>query len=106
MENKELEALETIKNELSNVNRQHATEIMTIRNGLNQKQKLEQENAKYKKAIDIFVRTKLYSPNEIMRIVNSFEDYDTYMLYIHKKKILVYYTEEEFNLLKEVFGNE
>ena len=103
MENKELEAVETIKNELSNVNRQHATEI---RNGLNQKQKLEQENAKYKKAIDIFVRTKLYSPNEIMRIVNSFEDYDTYMLYIHKKKILVYYTEEEFNLLKEVFGNE
>lgn len=83
-QNEELKALEIIKNELSNVNRQHAIEIMTIKNALIRKEKLE-------KAIQLFHDKCdfVYNPKKKMWEFTDME----------------YFDEEEIKIIDEVFGN-
>ena len=112
-QNKELEAVETLYNEreyllgekVNNKSKTWSEDIkhydtigtclIEIKNALT---RLE----KYQKAIEIVKRKNVGIDKEITDIDN-YEEYKKVFWYICEELAL---TEEEFNLLKEVFGNE
>lgn len=105
MENKELEALNNLTNKVK-CNEEYRLKHLKqdydiVRNALIRNQKLE-------KAIDI-VKNKLIDVGRLYGCIVAYPNEKTPIHYNEKidKRYKTYMlTEEEFNLLKEVFGNE
>lgn len=89
---KELEALEKLEQENNNL--KNALEM-----SLSESQKLRKENYKYQKAIEICKNKKVHI--RLLMLAENVDSYN-YELLLTEKQLI----EEEFNLLKEVFGNE
>lgn len=102
-ESKELQALVNLAKNVEGDEeyrfKQFKQDYDIVKKALIHNQKLEEENIKYKKAIEICTNKQV--DFSVLKLAKEVEDYNYECPFT--EGLL---TEEEFNLLKEVFGNE